>query len=80
MTTATPSRLKVLLMRAVGVITLVLGAAGAVGAIWSVATRNGAPWQLIALVPNSLLTWWVGVGFFRWAADTERRALAKQAT
>ena len=40
----------------------------------------GAPWQLIALVPNSLLTWWVGVGFFRWAADTERRALAKQAT
>lgn len=75
-----PTRLPLLpltgvyLKRAIGLTVLALGGGLAVGTVWSVLNGDRATWYLLTLVPSLLSMWWIGVGFLRWAADTERRA------
>jgi hypothetical protein len=59
-------------LRAASIVALLLGAATAAGAVWSVAAGERSGWTLL-LVPFGLVFWWwVAMGLRRRADDPRR--------
>ncbi len=51
--------------RVLAVLALVVGAAIAAGACWSVAAGERSAWTLLLVPPWVLAWWWLSVGFRR---------------